>query len=69
MSTAGLRFDYRIAKAVVHVVDQEPSAAVGHAELAAGLRDRPGLRDRLKQTNLFGAEGATAAKIHCHRQS
>jgi hypothetical protein len=48
MGAARLGGDNRLAEAVVHVVDQEPGPAVGHAEGDAGLGDRSGVADRLQ---------------------
>jgi hypothetical protein len=68
MSAARLGVDHGVAKAIVHVVDQEPSPPVRHSELAAGLGDRSGLVDRLEQADLSGAQRASAAQVHSQRQ-
>src|SRR6266436_5932354 len=55
--------DRRFTKAVVHVVDQKPGPAMGHAEPDAGLSDRSGVADRLQQANLSRADRPFVAKI------
>src|SRR5580700_3230002 len=44
MSAARLGVDHGVAKAIVHVVDEEPSPPIRHSELAAGLGDRQRVR-------------------------
>jgi hypothetical protein len=44
MSGARLDVDHGVAKAIVHVVDQEPSPPIRHSELATGLGDRQRVR-------------------------
>src|SRR5262245_2527591 len=68
LRTARLGGDDRLAEALVQVVDQEPGAPVGHVERAAGLRDRAGPPDRLKQPDLARAQSPLGAEIDPHRQ-
>ena len=65
---ARLRGCDRLAKAAVHVVEQQPGATVRHAERAAGLRDRAGPADGFEQPDLAGTERTIGAKIDTHRQ-
>src|SRR5262245_61468763 len=60
--------DHWLAEALVQVVDQEPGTPVGHVEQAAGLRDRAGPPDRLKQPDLARAQSPLGAEIDPHRQ-
>src|SRR5215467_270172 len=69
MDAARLRRDHRIAKTMVHIVDQKPRAPIRHAERPARLRDRPCLLDGFEQANLAGPEGSSAAQVHSQRQS
>src|SRR5262245_2063417 len=68
LRAARLGGDDRLAEALVPIVDQEPGAPVGHVERAAGLRDRAGPADRLKQSDLARAQSPLGAEIDPHRQ-
>src|SRR6516165_6671100 len=48
MASTHLRSDNRLAKAIVHVVDQKPRATVRHAERDTGFGDRPSVTDRFQ---------------------
>src|SRR5262249_3835108 len=65
---ARLRGDDRLAEAAIHVVDQQPGAAIRHAKLPAGLRDRAGVADRLQQRNLAGPDRPIGPEVDTHRQ-
>src|SRR5262249_30003293 len=60
--------DHGIAEAVVHIVDEEPGAPVGHVERSASLRDRSGLADCFEEPDLARAERPVRTKIDAHRQ-
>jgi hypothetical protein len=68
LRAAGLHRRHRRAEATVHVVDQEPGAPVGHAERAAGARNRTGFADRLEQPDLARPQRPVGAEIDPHRQ-
>ena len=55
MTPTRLRRDDRLAKAVIHVIDQEPRPAIGHAERNTGFCDRPSVADCLQ---VFAAHDA-----------
>jgi hypothetical protein len=63
MASARLSGDDRLAEAVVHVVDQEPSPAIRHAECDAGFGDRSGVADRLQQANFSRTDRPIPAEI------
>src|SRR5262249_13291119 len=68
LRTARLGGDDRLAEALVHVINQEPGAAIGHVERATRLRDRAGPADGLQEPDLAGAQGPLGAEIDPHRQ-
>ena len=58
MTSADLSGDDRFAKAVVHIVHQEPCPAIGHAERGAPLGNRSGVANRFEKPNLAGTDRA-----------
>ena len=63
MRSTLLGSDDRLAKAIVHIVDQEPRAAIRHAQRNTSLGNRSGVTDRLQQPDLTGADRPVLAEI------
>ena len=63
LRAAGLGIDHRMAEAPVHVVDQQPGPAIGHAERPACLRNRAGGANGFEQADLAGPDRPARAEI------
>src|ERR1700681_1627469 len=63
MRPAKLRRHHLATKVDIHLLDEHPSAAIGHAEVAPGAADRAAFRDGLKQPDLAWADRLTGAEI------
>jgi hypothetical protein len=48
---------------VIEVIEQQPGAAIAHAELACGLRQGTGPIDLLQEGDLAGADGMSRTQI------
>jgi len=58
----------RLPEGPVHLVDQQPGAAIGHAHRPAGRGDRAQPVDQLQQPDLAGAEQPLGPQVDAQKQ-
>jgi hypothetical protein len=68
MGTARHRGDDRLLEHMVHLIDQEPGAPVGHVHLARRRRDRSGLGHELEKMHLAGTDALFRSEFDAQRR-
>jgi hypothetical protein len=68
LGAARLRIHYGLTETTVHIIDEQPSPAIGHAKGARGLRNRAFVADGFKQKHLAGTDRPMPPKINAQRQ-
>jgi hypothetical protein len=61
--TADAHGGRRLSEGVIEVIEQQPGAAIAHAELAGGLREGTGPIDLLQEADLAGSDGTGRTQI------
>jgi hypothetical protein len=54
---------------MIQIVNQQPGAPVGHAQIPTGLGNRPGAVDFFEQVNFSGPDGPARFEVDAQSQS
>src|SRR6185312_6674322 len=68
-AAAGFGRDRRLTQRMIDLLDQQPGAAIGHAQRARGRRDRAGRADRLQERDLPRPDTVAVLEIDADGQA